>query len=109
MTTLRIGTGDGPIVCTLSDSELATRREVNSDILVEKYQEVRELADGYALRFAGNDVSAQDLLGFIERERACCPFFIFELHFEPSEGGVWLCLRGPDGVKDLLREMIQLD
>jgi hypothetical protein len=121
-------TDEVPLACTLTRSELVTRKqEVNG--LFKYVQQVNELADGYALRFPGSDTWANDLMQFITFERACCPFFTFALVFEqklgtnPShqrrcastaaqsggtsgEGSIWLHLRGPEGVKAIVEGMI---
>jgi len=76
---------------------------------------VRELPDGYALRFSGDDAVAGGLLRFISDERVCCSFFTFELAFftfelafEPQHGPIWLRLRGPDGTKGLVAALLDL-
>jgi hypothetical protein len=74
--------------------------------LLGEATETRELDDGYALRFAGSDGIGERILRFIEAERTCCPFFTFELHFAPAHGPIELRLRGPEGTKTLLRELL---
>lgn len=95
-----------PIACTLGDEDLRRRSDEIARLL-EGRQEVRQLSDGYALRFRGTKHSASRLLAFIMRERACCPFFTFELIFEPQQGPIWLHLRGPAGTLDFLAEMLE--
>ena len=97
---------DVPLVCTLTDPEQKERGgEVNE--LFKGVQQVKELADGYALCFPGGDTWAHELVQFINFERACCPFFTFALVFEPEQGSIWLHLRGPEGVKGIIEPMIQ--
>lgn len=98
-------TQDIPIACSLSAHELTTRKGENEGLLRE-IEEIKELEQGYTLRFAGNAERTQELLQFITQERACCPFFTFELRFEPQNGPVWLSLSGPDGTKGFIHEMI---
>jgi hypothetical protein len=43
-------------------------------------------------------------VSFVAEERACCPFFTFELHYEPNLGPIWLRLRGSAEIKALLRD-----
>jgi hypothetical protein len=93
------------LACTLTGAEQVTRQaEVNE--LFTHVQQVDELADGYALRFPGSDAWANALLQFTSFERRCCPFFTFVLVFEPEQGAIWLQLRGPDGVKAIIKDMI---
>lgn len=95
-----------PIACTLPDQEQAQRGEELSSELFSACEQVSELPDGYAFRFPGERVWAAKLLEFISSERECCPFFTFELTFEPANGPIWLRLRGPDGVKEFIKEMM---
>jgi hypothetical protein len=96
---------EAPLACTLTESELVTRNEEVSD-LFKHAQQLDELADGYALRFPGSDTWANTLLQFINFERGCCHFFTFALVFEPKQGSIWLHLRGPEGVKAIIEQMI---
>jgi hypothetical protein len=96
---------DIPIACSLSAQQLSTRKDENEGLLHE-IEEVRELEDGYALKFTGRAEQVQGLLQFITQERSCCPFFRFELRFEPQNGPVWLSLSGPDGTKGFIQEVI---
>jgi hypothetical protein len=90
-----------PIACALSGAELARRGEDVRE-LFRGVEQVSELADGYAFRFPGDDREAVRLLEFTLAERSCCPFFTFELVFEPNLGPIWVRLRGSDGVKDFV-------
>ena len=74
--------------------------------LFGEVQEARELPDGYALRFPGDETWAARLLAFIAAERACCPFFTFALVFEPGQGPLWLQLHGPGGTKEVVAGML---
>ena len=98
-------TEDIPLACTLSESEQLTRNTELDDLL-KHVQQVNELADGYALRFPGSETWANTLVQFITFERGCCPFFTFALLFEPEQGPIWLHLRGPEGVKAIIENMI---
>ena len=98
-------TDEVPLACTLTESEQVTRKEEIVDLFKHVLQ-VNELADGYALRFPGSDGWANRLLQFITFERGCCPFFTFELAFEAKQGPIWLHLRGPEGVKAIIEDMV---
>jgi len=98
-------TDEVPLACTLTETEQVTRKLEVKD-LFKHVQQVNELADGYALRFPGDDTWANDLLQFITFERACCQFFTFALFFEPKQGPIWLHIRGPEGVKTIIEGMM---
>ncbi len=100
-------TTEMPVACTLGVKDQATRRDAIAR-LFEGRQQVRELPDGYAVRFAGDDNVAVGLLHFISGERVCCPFFTFELTFETRRGPIWLRLRGPEGTKGVVAELLDV-
>jgi hypothetical protein len=90
-----------PIACNLSGSDLAKRGE-EVERAFKGVEQIKELADGYAYRFPGNEQCAARLIEFVLAERRCCPFFTFELVFEPNLGAIWLHLRGGQGVKEFV-------
>ena len=94
-----------PLACTLTAPELVTRG-AEIDDLFTGVQQTEELTDGYALRFPGSPTWAERLLSFIQGERSCCLFFTFELVFQPNQGPIWLHIRGPEGVKGMVRETL---
>lgn len=95
-----------PIACSLDDVSLATRLDSLHQDLFAGVEERQELNDGYAVRFPGEGDWDAKLAEFVTSERQCCPFFRFELTFEPGRGPIWLKLTGPDGVKDFIRAMM---
>lgn len=96
---------DVPLACSLTASEHTVRSTEIDDLLVG-VSGVRELDDGYALCFPGQDPWPHKVFRFIEGERSCCPFFTFELTLLPQCGPLWLHIRGPQGVKDIIQGMI---
>ena len=59
-----------------------------------------ELEDSYEFVFPGNAEWVGKLVDFLSPERICCPFFAFELIFEPDLGSIRLRVRGAEGVKE---------
>jgi hypothetical protein len=95
------------IACQLSAEGFEDRMEA----VRELYAGVRsttELADGYELTYPGSDSWAEKLTDFVRSERECCPFFWFELRFEPEQGPIRLSIRGGEEVKEFL-EGIRID
>ena len=91
-----------PIACSLSEPGLAERRVVLSRDVFGGVLETGELEDGYEFAFPGDAGWATRLVELIVAERACCPFFAFELHFEPGGGRILLRVRGPEGAKEFV-------
>ena len=92
------------LACSLSWPQQRGRQE-EIGTLFEGCLRVDELEDGYEFRFPGGAQWAIGLAEFITFERGCCPFFAFELVFEPGEGPIRLRVRGAEGVKALVAEM----
>jgi hypothetical protein len=96
---------EAPFACNVMalSKDQRTRYSVLTKQLIAEKEEVRELSDGYAFRFAATSESIEDLAEFITYERLCCPFFDFDLTVERNKGSLWLKLRGRDGVKEFIR------
>ncbi len=94
----RTGDQPGPS-CSLVGREFAERKESLTRDLFAHVERVEELPDGFAYRFPAGDPWPAKVLEVIASERQCCPFFTFEMVFEPHGGPLWLRLRGPEGVK----------
>lgn len=63
---------------------------------------IRELPDGYAFELPTDASTLHRAADFIRLERMCCPFFGFRLDQGPEQGGLWLHLTGPEGVKPFI-------
>ncbi len=72
-------------------------------------QSIKELNDGYAIRFKAESRMILDAAEFIVYERLCCPFFNFELAVEQDSNRLWLRLRGQEGIKDFIRFKFNLE
>jgi hypothetical protein len=91
------------IACNLTARELATRLDELARGLFGSAVHVEELPDGFAYRFGGGTEVASQLTTFVLEERQCCPFFHFDLHFEPYAGPITLALRGTPEVKAYMK------
>ena len=88
-----------PIACSLSEPDLAERRRDLTRDIFGGALKVQTLEDGYGFVFPGSTIWATRLVEVINAERACCPFFAFELCFESGGGPILLRVRGPEGTK----------
>ena len=88
--------------CNLPGPEGVRRRRDVAEVLSRGVLRVDELEDGYAFGFPGSAEWAEKLVDFVNFERVCCPFFAFDLAFEPDEGSIQLRVRGPEGVKEFV-------
>lgn len=88
-------------ISALNKDERARYSVLTKQLIADK-KEVEELPDGYLLRFAANSRSIKDVAEFITYERACCPFFDFDMSV--SGDSVALKLVGPEGVKPFIKD-----
>ena len=91
------------LACLLTGDDLKERSEVVQP-LIASYSKLQELEDGYAFQFPGEPEWIERVVSFVAEERECCPFFTFELQYEPGLGPIWLRLRGSAEIKALLRD-----
>lgn len=101
-------TDDCEVACRLIGPEFAARKEEITRELFAHVEETQERDDGYAFRFPSVSSWPGKIVEFIEAERKCCPFFRFEIVFEPNGGPMWLVLTGPAGVKEFIAEELGL-
>ena len=96
-----------PIACSLVGGERERRR---GDVggLLNTSRLAGELEDGYQFAFPGDASWATRLTEFVVAERSCCPFFRFELVFEPGGGEILLRVTGPEGTKQFISEAFSL-
>jgi len=101
---------ESPLICDLTamDTAQRTRHRVVAQDLHSAVQELRELADGYALRFSVEPSTIFLVAEFITLERLCCPFLTFMLEVECERGPLWLTLTGREGVKPFLQAELGL-
>ena len=95
-----------PLACRLEALPQGVRAKHSGLIeqLGGSLEEVRELPDGYAFRFAEDGFLFDRLAEWVRLESVCCPFLNFELRVERRAGPLWLRLTGPPGAKDFLRD-----
>ena len=102
---------NGPVLaCRLDALDVAQRerRSILASRLAAQLIGIKELPDGYGLRFPGEPALCLEAAEFITLESRCCPFFRFELEVEPNGGPLWLRLTGGEGVKQFLEANSQL-
>jgi hypothetical protein len=102
------GTDEGTIACLLSEREQAQRAEEAHQNLFPGMMAVEELSDGYGYKFPADDEWTAKVWAVVAAERQCCPFFTFEVIFEPHGRGLWLRFRGSEQIKTFVRENFPL-
>jgi hypothetical protein len=96
-----------PVYCTLLEADPRERVAELESTIGRKIVEVRELDDGYALRFPAEAGIVQELGRLIDFERICCAFLNFSLRVKAAGGPIWLELTGSDEAKNFLRPTVE--
>ena len=104
MNELPATTNEEVIARLLSEREQAERGDRVARDLFPGARSIEELPDGYAFGFPADDEWTARVLDFVAAERRCCPFFTFEVVFEPHGRALWLRLRGSEAIKAFVRE-----
>jgi hypothetical protein len=85
------------------DPEQRKRYNILTKDLMAKHLEIKELPDGYGIRFPNNRSLFTALSEWATLEQLCCPFLTLSLELQRDQGPIWLRVSGEDGVKDFLR------
>jgi hypothetical protein len=89
----------------LTREQIRYRQKLALDVFT-KYQEVKELADGYAFRYPGSEAWAAKLKEYTTLRRTGGSFLTAELVFEPNQGPIWLQIRGSADAKEFIKEAL---
>ena len=92
--------------CELNPPELQERKTNVLGRLFSQIKESRELDNGYSFSFNYSESLLDELIAFIKTEKQCCSFFSFKLEIDGA--ALSLELSGPPGVKDFIREELNL-
>ena len=90
-----------PLACNMKAFTAGQRAEWRQrlDEIMSSVTAVRDLPDGYSFEIDIRKTTFLDVARWIELERKCCPFFVFEIGMRGETGSIWLNLRGRQGVK----------
>jgi hypothetical protein len=99
-----------PFFCDLAAMDAGQRKHHRelTEKLRESVKEVREMADGYAFRFAGDTDDLALVAGWVALERRCCPFFDFQIEAGSREKPLWLRITGRRGVKPFMQSEFRI-
>jgi len=95
-----------PIACTVSQAELATRRNELLPALLGKANSQETVPGGFRWSFSETNGLLSDVASVIETERRCCRFLRFRRTLEPDGGPLWMEVTGPEGTQEFLRSVL---
>ena len=91
--------------CSLSEQARTLRSAELAVGLMGRVREVRELPEGYALRFDSTPEARGELEEFVEFERRCCAFLGFEIRTQGDE--LWLSVTGSPSARKQIRGLLR--
>jgi hypothetical protein len=94
--------------CRLMTAELQDRKNTVLASLKKQVLERKELKNGYAFKFNGDDKTIDELTDFIKTERHCCDFFTFNLAISGDTSSVWMEITGVPEVKEFIQTELEL-
>lgn len=93
-----------PVACNpqaLLAEDWTEHRATSQRLFGELREATEELEDGYAFRFPAAALPLA--AAFVERERRCCPFFVFHLTVPPAEAAITLRITSSPEAKAVIR------
>lgn len=101
-------TSDTTLSCKLMTAELQERKETVLASLRKQILERKELENGYAFKFPGNDKMIDELTDFAKTERHCCDFFTFNFTISGDTSALWFEITGPKQAKEFIKTELEL-
>ena len=93
------------IACTLSQADLARRKQQIRRAIFSKFKTRQEIENGYVFSFEYNKRFIAKLVDHIMVENTCCPFYQFDLTLK-SKNDVILKISGPQKAKEMIKEIL---
>ena len=93
---------EGAVACSLNSQELADRVErIKEDVFSRQINKV-ENENGFTYYFEDDEKLLNNIFELVEMEKACCPFFKFDISILPFQKGIALQISGSEAAKDFL-------
>ncbi|MBX2873995.1 MAG: hypothetical protein KTR30_17900 [Saprospiraceae bacterium] len=95
----------GAVSCSLSSEELQERKADLRKLVMSKVDRKEVQANAYVFYFKDDPELLKHLMEFVQKEKACCPFFKFDLSILPFEKGMALQISGSDEAIEMVKDM----
>ena len=93
---------DEPILCTLTESGVAERRQIVLEPLKRDLTSVHRIPSGFAYDFSSSPKMSEEVHRAVELERECCRFLTFKI--EETDERIRLEVTGPDEAIGIIEE-----
>ena len=95
----------GAVSCSLSSEELLERKAYLKKLIMSRVDRKEVQENSYVFYFKDDPKLLQNIMEFVQKEKACCPFFKFDLSILPFEKGLALQVSGSDEAFEMIREL----
>lgn len=95
----------GVASCSLSSEELLERKAELKELVMSKVERKEIRPDAYVFYFEDDPILLQDLMEFVQKEKACCHFFKFDLSILPFQKGIALQISASKEAFEMVKEM----
>ena len=95
---------NGAIQCNLIGEELTARKEVLKEEIFAKVTKREESKNGIIYYFENDPKLLQSVLEHVQIEKACCPFFKFDISILPFDNGFALQISGSEDAMEFIKE-----
>ena len=94
----------GALQCNLTNEKLLERKKILKEKIFSKVSKKEKKLNGFVYYFENEEILLNDALEFIQKEKACCPFFKFDISILPFDYGFAIQISGPDEVLEMLKD-----
>ena len=95
---------DGAIQCALTEPALLERKKVLKEKIFSKVIRKEKLSNGVVYYFEYEELLLGEVLEFTQKEKACCPFFKFDISILPFDHGLALQISGSEEALEIIRD-----
>ena len=92
----------------VSTDEAQTKRSELLTVVLDSIKQVKEVDNGYVLRFDSNQEDYVLITDWLQVENICSPFLRSQTVVESNNGPIWVELSGPAGTKDFLKSELAI-
>lgn len=95
---------EGVIQCNLTNEDLIERKKLLKEKIFSKVTNREQTQNGYVYYFEYDKLMLENILEFTKTEKACCPFFKFDISILPFDLGIAIQLSGSEEVVEMLED-----
>ena len=95
---------NGAVQCNLIEDELVERKELLKEVIFSKALKREEAINGITYYFDDDSNLLKSVLEHVQIEKACCPFFKFDISILPFNKGFALQISGSEEAVEMIED-----